>query len=237
MECGTKPGNDALASLEWRARHSAQVRTRQALHGGRTLLSITNVSDRATRIAEEALQQAVEIDPPPPSACQEGCDWCCHLTVGASVPEVIRLVEYLVQNCSSQELAALRERVRRLDDHRRELRAAGRSEAGVPCALLANHRCTAYPVRPLMCGGFNSSDDDACERFVQSCGQTPVPLYSPQLRLAAFILDGTLAGLSDCGLTAERMELTAALRIALDQPEAIEEFLAGQSPFAAARLE
>src|SRR5207247_5283343 len=181
-------------------RHSGRVRTCQALSGGRTLLSLINIADRGTRIAEEALQQAMQIDPPPHSACKEGCDWCCHLTVGTSVPEVVRIVEYLQQNLSPDEFGALRERVRRLDDQRRALRAAGQSEAGVPCALLVDHRCTVYPVRPLMCGGFNSSDAAECERFVRSSGQTPVPLYAPQLRLAAFVLDGMLAGLSDSGL-------------------------------------
>jgi hypothetical protein len=88
-----------------------------------------------------------------------------------------------------------------------------------------------------MCGGFNSSDAAECERFVQSSGQTPLPLYAPQLRLAAFVLDGMMAGLSDSGLTGERVELTAALRIALEVPGAVERFLAGEPAFAAARLD
>ncbi len=146
-------------------------------------------------------------------------------------------MEYLRQNLSADEFGALRERVHRLDEQRKERRAAGRSEAGLPCALLVNHRCAAYPVRPVMCGGFNSSDASACERFVESSGQTPVPLYAPQLRLAALVLDGTIAGLSGSGLSAERVELTAALRIAIDEPDATQRFLASGPAFAAARLE
>ena len=110
-------------------------------------------------------------------------------------------------------------------------------EPHLPCALLVDHRCTAYPVRPLMCGGFNSGDAAACERFVRSSGQTPVPLYAPQLRLAAFVLDGMTAGLSESGLTGGRVELTAALRIALEVPDAVERFLAGEPSFAAAVLD
>jgi Fe-S-cluster containining protein len=237
MEQGTMPGATALIDLECRARHSGRVRTCQALCGGRTLLSLIDIADRGTRIADEALQQAMQIDPPPSSACREGCDWCCHLTVGTTVPEVIRIVEYLRQNLSAEEIRALRARIHTLDEQRRERRATGRSEAGLPCALLINHRCTGYPVRPLMCGGFNSSDASACERFVHSSGQTPVPLYEPQLRLAAFVLDGTIGGLADSGLTADRVELTAALRIALEEPNAIHRFLAGEPAFAAAQLE
>jgi hypothetical protein len=89
----------------------------------------------------------------------------------------------------------------------------------------------------MMCGGFNSIDAAECERFVQSSGQTSVPLYAPQLRLAAFVLDGMIAGLSDSGMRGERVELTAALRIALDAPDAVERFLAGEAVFANARLD
>jgi Fe-S-cluster containining protein len=237
VESGAKPGGQTLADLEWRARQSGQVRTSHALGRGRTPVTLIQIADCGARIADEALQQATQIEPPACSACKEGCDWCCHLTVGTSVPEVVRIVDYLRQNLSPEEFAALRERVHRLDDERRERRAAGHSEAGLPCALLVDHRCIAYPVRPLMCGGFNSSDAGECERFVQSSGQTPLPLYAPQLRLAAFILDGMLAGLSDSGLAAERVELTAALRIALDTPGVIDRFLAGEPIFAPARLD
>jgi Fe-S-cluster containining protein len=237
MEQGTKPGAAPLVELEWRARQTERVRTNKALHGGRTPLTLINIADLGMRIAQEALRRAEQADPSPCSACREGCDWCCHLTVGTSVPEVIRVLDYLRQNLSPKEFGDLRDRVLRLDEQRRELRATGRGEAGLPCALLVDHRCAAYPVRPLMCGGFNSSDAAQCERFVRSSGQTPLPLYAPQLRLAAFVLDGMMAGLSESGLPGERVELTAALRIALEVPDAVERFLAGEPVFAAARLD
>jgi hypothetical protein len=237
MEQGTDPRVASLDDLEWRARYSEQVWTSHALSRGRTPSTLISIAKCGTRIAEEALQQAVQADPPPCSACTEGCDWCCHLTVGTSVPEVVRVLEYLRQNLSPEALGALRDRVRRLDEQRRQRRAVGGDETGLPCALLVDHRCAAYPVRPLMCGGFNSSDAAACERFVRKSDQTPIPLYAPQLRLAAFVLDGMMAGLTESGLTGERVELTAALRIALEVPDAVERFLAGEPVFAAARLD
>jgi hypothetical protein len=50
-------------------------------------------------------------------------------------------------------------------------------------------------------------------------------------------MDGMLAGLSESGIAAERVELTAALRIALEVPDSVERFLAGEPVFAAARLD
>jgi hypothetical protein len=237
VETGTNPVAAALADLERRARHTERVRTGERLRGGRIPLALVEIADHAGRLAGHVVELAARTDPPPPSACREGCDWCCHLTVGAGVPEVVRVVEYLRRTLTAGEFAALRERVLRLDARRQELKATAGGEPHLPCALLVDHRCTAYPVRPLMCGGFNSGDAAACERFVRSSGQTPVPLYAPQLRLAAFVLDGMTAGLSESGLTGGRVELTAALRIALEVPDAVERFLAGEPSFAAAVLD
>src|SRR5262245_20840945 len=236
MEKGTNPGAALLADLELRARHTQRVRTGERLRGGRTPLALIDIADHGSRLAEHAVGLAARIDPPPPSACKEGCDWCCHLTVGAGVPEVVRIVEYLRQTLSAEAFAAFRERVLRLDARRRELKESGGGEPHLPCSLLVDHRCTAYPVRPLMCGGFNSSDAAECERFVRSSGRTPLPLYVPQLRLTAFVLDGMTVGLSDSGLPGDRVELNAALRIALEVPDAVGRFLADEPTFAAARL-
>jgi hypothetical protein len=137
---------------------------------------------------------------------------------------------------SPADFAALRERVVRLDEERRGLKVAGRRRQPLPCALLVDHRCIAYPVRPLTCRGFNSRDASRCEQFVTASCPAP-PLYEPQVRLTAFVLDGMRAGLAEAGLAGERVELTAALRIALEPPDAVERFLAGEAAFAAARLD
>jgi hypothetical protein len=228
---------DPLAGLEWNARRTQQVRTVQRLQRGRTPLALVDVADHGARLAEEAVRRAAQVVPPPPSACQEGCDWCCHLTVGTSVPEVARIVEHLRQTLSPEEFQALRDRVSRLDEQRRELKAAGQAEPRLPCALLSDHRCSVFPLRPLMCRGFNSSDAAQCERFVHAPSGPPPPIYTPQLRLSAFVLDGMRVGLAEAGLSGELLELTAALRVALQTPGAVERFLAGEPAFAAARLD
>src|SRR5439155_18798388 len=78
--------------FELDARRAVRVRTVEALQSGRTPLRLIAVAEDAAGITEEFARQAMRADPPPPSACQEGCDWCCHLTVGTSAPEVVRIV-------------------------------------------------------------------------------------------------------------------------------------------------
>lgn len=229
-------GRVPFVGFELDARRAVRLRTAEGLLSGRTPLTLIAVAADAAHLTEELTRQALRAVPPLPSACREGCDWCCHLTVGTAAPEVARILEYLRQTLSADEFAAIRERVVRLDDERRGLPAARRDKAGLPCALLVNHRCTAYAVRPLTCRGFNSADAAECERFVKSSGRTALPLNPAQLRLSTFALDGMAAGLSESGLKGERLELTAALRIALEMPEAFERFLTGEPSFAAARL-
>jgi Fe-S-cluster containining protein len=227
----------AVVGLEYDARRAGREQTVAALRGGRTPLTLVEVAAHGARVAEEAVRQAVRAGPPPRLACKEGCDWCCHLTVGVSAPEVFRILDHLRQTLSPEAFAALRERVAERDERRRQFKAERRVEPRLPCALLVEHRCAAYPVRPLTCRGFNSSDAARCERFVSEPGATTVPAFAPQLRLTTFTLDGLRAGLTESGLQGDRLELTAALRITLEGADTAERFLAGEAVFAAARLE
>jgi Fe-S-cluster containining protein len=226
----------AVGGLELDARRCQRLKTAEVLQGGRTPLQLIEVAEHGAALAEQAVRRAMEDDRPPPRACKEGCDWCCHLTVGTSVPEVVRIAEYLRQTLSPEELRAVRERVARADGARRRLRPDQRAASRLPCPLLTDHRCSAYPVRPLTCRGFNSADASRCELFVTSRARVALPVYQPQQRLMTFVLDGTRAGLAASGLPDDLLELNAALRIALDVPDAFGRWLAGEPVFAPARL-
>jgi hypothetical protein len=204
---------------------------------GRTPLQVIAVADGATVVAEGNVEVAKKMLRPPALACKEGCDWCCYLNVGTSAPEVIRIAEYLRKTLSAEELEAIRQRLAVRDDQRREQKAARRAYQPGPCALLVNHRCSVYPVRPLTCRGANSTDADACERFLKEPKKTELPVYSPQHRLTAFVLDGMRAGVAEAGLKGDLLELTAALRIAFEVPDAVDRWLAGEPVFAGARLD
>jgi hypothetical protein len=226
-----------LGGRELDARRAERIQTVQTLNRGRTPLDVIEIADRATVLAEEAVDSAKRVYPPPPLACREGCDWCCYLRVGSAAPEVFRIVAYLKQTLSSEQLHATKERIVELDDQRRQLRASKRADARLACALLVDRRCLAYPVRPLTCRGFTSRDAQQCELFVKLGKKVTVPTYRPQLRLTTFVLDGMRAGVSEAGLRGELLELTAALRVAFEVPDAFERWVAGEPVFAPARLE
>jgi Fe-S-cluster containining protein len=226
-----------LGGRELDARRAERLQTVGLLKSGRTPLKIIDVAEQATILAERAVTDAKRDYSPPALACKEGCDWCCYLRVGTALPEVYRIVSYLRQTLSAAELQTTKERIVKLDDQRRQLKAGKRGTARLPCSLLVDKRCMAYPVRPLTCRGFNSSDARKCELFLELGNKVTVPSYTPQLRLTTFVLDGMRAGLAEAGLKGDLLELTAALRIAFEVPDAFERWLAGEPVFAAARLD
>jgi hypothetical protein len=111
-----------------------------------------------------------------------------------------------------------------------------RRRAVLPCPLLIDDRCMAYAVRPLTCRGYNSSDARRCEEALDGSGAAAVPVYALQQRLTTFVLDGLRAGLAESRLGDELLELTAALRVALEVPGAPARWLAGEAVFAPARM-
>jgi Fe-S-cluster containining protein len=230
------PAGD-LSGRELDARRSARLQTVQILKDGRTPLQVIAVAEGATGLAHAAIANAKAALPPPPLACTEGCDWCCHLRVGTSAPEVFRIVAYLRQTLAPAALETIRQRIVKMDEERRQLRIDKRGRAGLPCALLVDRRCSAYPVRPLTCRGFNSSDARQCERFLKLGHKVTVPSYTPQHRLTTFVLDGVRAGVTEAGLKGDLLELTAALRIAFEVPDALGRWSAGEPVFAPARLD
>jgi hypothetical protein len=226
-----------VSGVELQARREQRLQTVALLRSGRTPLQIVAIADEAVRVADEAITEVRKQQPPrSASACEEGCAWCCHKTVGTAAPEVLHIAAHLRETLTPEEMQTTRARVQGLVEQRQALRPDRRSRSGLPCALLVDHRCSVYALRPMTCRGYNSSDARACERSLQPGNRGVVPLYAPQQRVCTFVLDGMRAGAAESGLDGELLELTAALHVALTEPDADQRWLVGENLFAPARL-
>ncbi len=230
----TPPPDLAVTGADLDARRAQRLRTIESLRSGRTPLAVIAVAEHAAGLADQASRETLPRQPP--LACQEGCAWCCHKVVGVSAPEVFRIAAFLEQTQSPEHLRATRERVNRVEEQREALASDRWAAVRLPCPLLANDRCSVYPVRPLTCRGYASTDAGACERHVRSRARVEVPLWAPTQRRSALLLDGLLAGLTEAGLRGERLALGLALRLALADPETQNGWLRGEPVFARARL-
>jgi hypothetical protein len=99
-------------------------------------------------------------------ACHRGCSHCCHLPVGVTFGEAMRLAA-AVRNVP--ELAA-----HVAQDAMATAALPWSQLVGKPCPLLVAHACVVHPFRPLPCRALASSDAAACERGARGAGDVPV---------------------------------------------------------------
>jgi hypothetical protein len=110
-------------------------------------------------------------------SCVAGCSHCCSLEVPVTRAEVETMVAWLHEQRTPEQLAAIRERLHgwlawyRGDYERLVASGMSRVDAffrhGPPCALLDDHRCSAYPVRPITCRNhYVASPASSCDPAV-----------------------------------------------------------------------
>jgi len=188
---------------------------------------------------------AVEARKQPGFACAAGCAWCCYQQVAVAPAEAIAIAKYVAATFSAAALALLKTRLAALDSGAHGLGPRGRARLKSPCAFLVDNACSIYPVRPLRCRGVYSRNAAHCRWAME----TPDAVFDDRARHGkagpypvepAAIADAALTGLAQAfeqaGLCWEALELTAALRVALDTPDLAERYAAGEAVFAGCEL-
>jgi hypothetical protein len=211
-------------------------------------LSEGHTLDRAVELGRNAMagtskiaEGALALAPDRPPACQAGCAHCCHQAVGVSAPELFAIHAHLRATRTPAELDGTARRIRDADDKTRGMTAAERLSPALPCPFLVEERCSIYEVRPLACRGTNSLDATACERALRDpearaaflAGSFPLPCFLEPIRAFHAVAAGLQIALDELhGLQVLPLELTAAMRILLDNPEtAPQQWLSGKDPF------
>ncbi len=215
-----------------------RAQTTEALAATRDGQAVAGAAATAMRIAEEAFADAQQQDAAVQQAvaglhCRKYCAHCCYKTVSATPAEVFYLAEHVKATLRPKALAKLKARLRDLDEKTHGMTPEERGRARLPCALLVGRLCIGHAARPSTCRGFNSRDVRACEKSVKQRGVT-IPVYMPQYRIFSEAHMGLRQGLLDLGLGSVHLELTAAVRIALETPDAAARWLAGEPIFRAA---
>ncbi|MGE0491935.1 MAG: YkgJ family cysteine cluster protein [Vulcanimicrobiota bacterium] len=172
--------------------------------------------------AEELIDQAAKRYYPP-LACSQGCSYCCHLPVSVSVAEVVAVLDYVQENFSADEREALRQRVAQRYQEVVELSDQERKHTNIRCPLLDEAgRCSVYPVRPLACRGFNSTDLEACrQRFEHPELDLSNPAFGYNVQAALGVAQGVQQALQDAGLEPIELDLIRALRLFWSDPQRV----------------
>ena len=112
------------------------------------------------------------------------------------------------------------------------LSSPSHAQAPLPCALLQDNQCMAYPARPLKCRGWNSLRREACEQAYgpdQSLGQVPVDAHAFVIGNA--VLNGLSESATHAGLDGGSYDLTFALARVLEIPDVVQRWGNGERLF------
>jgi hypothetical protein len=221
-------GEGRALSFEELAWHATRRISSEMLAGDVQPKALSGLAEALAQLAEDLAYEGRKISPPPhPIACRAGCGHCCHISVAAAPAEIFRLAEYIRKTFSKAARNDLVVRLRAAAAMTRNERFAGR----LPCPLLEDDSCSAYPARPLNCMGLESMDADACRRA--SHGEIPsIPIYMTRWTLYSRVLAGLVAGAVDAGRGHEQIDLFPALLIALENDDAASRWLSGEPLFA-----
>ena len=136
-------------------------------------------------------------------------------------------------------------RLTALDQITNGLSSEARLAAQLPCAFLVKNSCSIYEVRPLACRGGNSIDADLCRQHVEDMENVqkeeelegrPYWVHAVPFHVMRALREGLTTGMKKWDLGQEKLELTAATRIALQEKNALENWIAGKDIFANGRI-
>jgi len=228
-----------VEALGLRYRSAASLAAREILGEGRTPAKVKELAAITAAYSDrEVAGWRAHPASPPAVACRAGCKSCCHVPVGITIPEAIRVGLAILDDWDDESLDALRARIERHQEAYRGLSGVERRKAGNPCPLLDEAgACSIHEIRPIECRGWNSLDVTRCEAFrADPWAGVEIPTDLVQITIARSIAQGTQAALVAEGLEHARVELVAGLRIVLDDPGSVDRWLSGEPAFLGAEL-
>lgn len=206
------------------------------LSSSKEIIKVIEVVDSASELATFLRDKHVAPNSPK-IACKDKCHWCCHQSVGVSVPEVFRISEYIKKGKEKERS----EHIHRLTELNNQTKGKSRSQrarVNLPCAFLSFGRCRIYKVRPLLCQRQTSYDKEACKR-AQPKGFPEGSIVSEMAQLLTH--NGVIAGLIE-GLNHEfkvphkSLDLTSAVLFAVENENAFTDWVSGINVFSETEL-
>lgn len=172
-----------------------------------------------------------------PPACGAGCSRCCHgLKIEANAPEAVAVAEFL-RGLPPGELAETRAQLAAEAEYAQSLDAPTRWREQVPCAFLddASGECVIYDVRPLTCRAHTSMSLAQCEAAARDPDRgTPIDKHAAPAAIFGMTKSALTVACAEARLDARSFELTNAVAVALNEPNAAERWARGEPVFDAA---
>ena len=239
-----RPGANLLALIEARLRDAPpealeffrreRDAARQRLAAGSSAAHVAAVVMDAADRLEPLVADLVRERPP---ACARGCSCCCHgLKIEVSAPEAVAIAEYL-RELTPEELARTREQMAEEADYARSLDAETRWREQTRCAFLEEEsgECVIHAVRPFTCRAHTSMSLAACEAAARDAERrTPIHKHPVPASIFGMAKSAITVACDEAKLDPRSFEITNAVAVALNEPDAAERWAHGEALFDAA---
>lgn len=187
-------------------------------------------ASEAAAVVHDLCEASLRARPPGVAiACREGCNYCCHQFVGAVAPEVFRVANAIrASRNPGLDTAEVVARCAPLIG----LAPQARIGRKLPCPVLVDGRCGVYAARPLVCRQTTSLDLQGCLEEFEGLNMTEqIEVSSAHLAHAGTAHVVLLGAMRTAGLADGAYELSAALDVALREPDSERRWLEGDPVF------
>ncbi len=199
----------------------------------------------ANRIHPDALTTAMAtfinalFELPPEAVCERGCEYCCHLRVGISIPEAIVLYNALKTQASDEDLDIIRQRVFQTANKGPVTSEKFWRNSGTACPFLdtqGDSQCLIYDLRPFSCRAYHSTDVAICKTGFEKAEEIKVPCF-PLYRASTDMYSTVfIQVLAQKGLHSYQVELVRAMQILFEDDMAMDGWFQGKNIFKAAKI-
>ncbi len=177
-----------------------------------------------TGIADDLM---AAIPSPQPIACRAGCSHCCNSREIHVAPIEATAVFQAIGALSNEYQQRIRDVAHGQSGQKDQDHAAERPLAQLPCPLLEDGVCLIYEQRPMVCRGFNSFDAVVCERKKNGDATAEIKGHAVPDAVWQAALRGLQRGSVDLGRSGDLLDLTRALEIMFENPDAIADWATG----------
>ena len=161
--------------------------------------------------------------------CKMGCSWCCYQPVFSLTHEMLLIVNYIRENFDQKRMDEILVRAKKKSALTKNLSHEELLRFKYVCPLLQNGVCIIYPVRPLACRIYLSSDVETCKARYNNPEDKSLKaaLYGFMMDAGKNMNYGFVNGLKEKNLISNESPLEWILEQFLEDNTAFDKWLSG----------
>ncbi len=162
-----------------------------------------------------------------PIRCEKGCNWCCYQPVYLTTQEAILIYEYMIQSFSPDLQRTIKTNVNSKYKKTKGLPEERKQSVRHACPFLLEGSCSVYPVRPMACRIYLSSNVNSCKWKYDNPGEKEVfpALYDFMLRAGRYMNEGFVGYLKGNGRKMEEYTVEEFMTKLFKEPDFVDKWL------------